>query len=218
MNIIMQITHAWSYLEWMLTFIGIIFTLVTTAYFFWIDPFWRAEKLGHLQTVITCVYDKEIQKVLVCHLKKGADKWVVPQGLNEDTLLETARQVLSQELGMVQFFKFRGTQFLGNMLFRKEEKHRLERFPGYKRFKLTWKWRGKTYTCLFVQTEIEFAQIELYREIDEQKYAWMFLYDDIQFVDLATAKILLAQNQEPKKFDLYKKMLKRLEEEFKGGK
>ena len=191
----------WNLTEWLLTLLGVVFGL----YLFLKDQIRRDRFFGFIPTVITVVYDPKEKKVLVGHLNGGVNKWIFPQGRVEESLLASARQVLSQELGLERSYKLLGSMYLGRTSLRREKTARLDRFMDPAEFTLFRFWRGKAYTVLFVETKVESAM----KELDAD-----FLYEDVQFVDLAEARDLLTAGHRNEKAQMYLNVLDALEKEM----
>lgn len=195
-----SLQNFWSVAEPLVWIIGLAFA----AFLFLKDQVRRDRFFGFIPTVITVVYDPKERKLLVCYLNGGTNLWILPQGRIEDSILESARGVLAQELNLSRAFKLGGSFYLGRNKLRAEGKARLQRFMDPAEWTLARRWRGKAYTALQVETSIQHAA----KELDGS-----FLYECGRFVTLAEARKLLQQGHRPEKAKLYMQIIDQLEKE-----
>ncbi len=202
MSLVSFMDGVWVYLEWILTLMGLIFA----AFLFLKDRVRRDRFFGFIPTVITVIYDKSEGKVLLTHLNGQVDRWIMPQGRIEGSILSSAREVLFRELNLQRAYKLLGSLYLGRVNLRKEESERLARFMDSSEWTLASRWHGKSYIALFVETRIDPAL----RELDVE-----FLYGEVRFETLADAKVLLSTGHSTQKVQAYQKILDALKKELR---
>lgn len=166
----------------------------------------RNALFGLMPTVIVVVYDKAKKLLLLGELADVEGMWIPMQGQIDDKVKATARQVLADEIGLINRFKLHSDKYLGWSVLRGKEKSRLNsKVSDPDEFRLL-RWWGRSYVVIFARTTTEIALEQINGGLE---------YRQLEFVTVDEARMRLRRGHRPSKVGIYMKLLVQLERELK---